>query len=91
MCSSYLPVTFCFILCKGSNKYVATCQKQFFWYLHRKMYVIIGVIFTLHGQGHFGFYDDGGGRRGKKIQLRRSDADADLSAYVFLALNRNQR
>lgn len=30
MCSSYLPVTFYFILYKGSNKYLATCQKQFF-------------------------------------------------------------
>lgn len=58
MCSSYIPVTLCSILCKGSNKYLATCQKQFFWYLHRKMSVNIGGVFTLCGQGHLSFCEE---------------------------------
>lgn len=56
------------------------------------MYVIIGIVFTLRGQGRLGVYDGGGGQEEeeeKKIQFRRSDAD--LWAYVFIALNLNQR
>lgn len=79
MCVSFLPVTLCFILYKGSNKYLATCQEQFFWYLHIKVYVHIGMVFILHGQGHFGFYDKEGGQEEeqeeeKQIQFRRSNA-----------------
>lgn len=47
---SHLRVAFCFILCKDSAKDLTICQKQFFWYLPRKMYVIIGVVFTWCGQ-----------------------------------------
>lgn len=76
MCSSYLLVTFYFILYKGSNKYLATCQKQFFCYFTKNIYVF-GVVFTSGGQGHFGFYEKGGEGQEEEegeMQLRRSDA-----------------
>lgn len=46
-------VTFCFILCKGSNKYLDTCQKRSFQCLHRQcmsllvwfsLYVVKGIL-----------------------------------------------
>lgn len=47
MSSFYLRVPFCFILCKGSNKYLAACEKQSLWYLHRKCMPLL-VWFSLY-------------------------------------------
>lgn len=78
MSSSYLPVTFCFILYKGINKYLATRQKQFFFYLHQKMYVLVGMVFTSGGQGHFGFYEEGGERAGGERRGKCSSGEVML-------------
>lgn len=77
---SYLPVTFCFILCKGSNKYLAICQKQFFWYLCQNLYVIVGVVFTLCGQGHFVFMmKEGGEGQGEEEGRKYSSGELMLT------------
>lgn len=60
MCSSDIPVTFCFILCKESNNYWTTCQRQFFWYLFRKLYVIVGWVLILYDQMCYDFSHEEG-------------------------------
>lgn len=68
-------VTFCLILCKGSNKHLATCQKEF-WYLHRKMSIIVGVVCTLHGPGSFDFYHEGEGGQDKEMEEKYSSGES---------------
>lgn len=50
------------------------------------MYVLVGMVFTSGGQGHFGFYEEGEGQEEKEgdVQIRRSDAA--LWAHVLIAL-----
>lgn len=63
---------------------MATCQKQFFGYLHGKMYVIIGIVFTLRAQGHLGVYDGGGGQEEEEEKKYSSGEVMSTFGPVYL-------
>lgn len=75
-CFSSLSVTFCLILCKGSNKHLVTCQKGFLRYFHRKMGIIVSVVCTLHCPGSFDFYHEGEGGQDKEMEEKYSSGES---------------
>ena len=85
MSSFYVCVPFCFILCKGSNKYLAACEKQSLWYLHRKCMPLLVWFSLCVVKGTFIFITKKEEERENAVQR----SGADLCAWVFIALNLN--